>query len=277
MELLERFWLNNSEAVLGIAYKAMLVLFVLIGCKIVASILKRTINNTNKNFEEFDATLVPILVTSSKYLVYTLGLIIVLDIFGIETASIIALLGAMGLAVGFALKDTLSNIAAGLMLLVLRPFRVKDFIEFGGVSGSVNEINLFTTILETADGIFISAPNSNLWGNSIKNFSRNPKRRIDIVVGIGYEDSLDTGLKVLNDAISNETRILADPAPRSMVVSMGDSSMNLQLRAWVNTADYWDCLWHLNKKLKEDVEAAGLSIPFPQRDLHIIEKTSPTQ
>jgi small conductance mechanosensitive channel len=277
MELLERFWLNNSEAVLEIAYKAMLVLFVLIGCKIIAGIVKRTINKTNRKFEEFDATLVPILVTSSKYLVYTIGLIIVLDIFGIETASIIALLGAMGLAVGFALKDTLSNIAAGLMLLILRPFRVKDFIEFGSVSGSVSEINLFTTILETSDGIFISAPNSNLWGNSIKNFTRNPKRRIDIIVGIGYEDSLDTGLKVLNDAIASEERILTEPAPRSMVVSMGDSSMNLQLRAWVNTSDYWECLWHLNKKLKEDIEAAGLSIPFPQRDLHIIEKSSPTK
>lgn len=160
--------------------------------------------------------------------VYAIGLIIVLDIFGVNTNSIIALLGAAGLAVGLALKDTLCNIAAGIMLLILRQFRVGHFIECGVYTGTVKEIGLFTTILETIDGLYLSMPNSSLWGTPIKNFTRNGKRRMDLVVGISYGDSIDKGFEVLKEIVEAESRFLKDPGPQVMVQALGDSSVNLQ-------------------------------------------------
>jgi small conductance mechanosensitive channel len=206
----------------------------------------------------------------ASYGIYIIGGVFILDIFGVNTASLIALVGAAGLAIGLALKDTLSNIAAGIMLLILRPFRAGDFIEVGSLLGTVQEVNLFTTILETIDGLYIAAPNSVLWGNSIKNFTRNGKRRMDIVVGIAYSDSIERGFEVLRKIAASESRLLTAPEPQVMVATMGESAVNIQLRAWALNDDYWSSYWDLNKRVKEEIEQAGLSIPFPQRTLHVI-------
>jgi small conductance mechanosensitive channel len=158
------------------------------------------------------------------------------------------------------------------MLLILRPFRAGNFIEAGSIMGTVKEISLFTTILKTPDGLYISAPNSSLWGTPIKNFSANGTRRMDLIIGISYTDSIDSGFGALQQVIQNEPRFLADPPPRVMVQEMADSSVNLQLRAWANMDDYWDVYWDTNKMMKEQVEAAGLTIPFPQRDVHVFNE-----
>lgn len=268
-DVIANYWANHADLILEIGYNCLLALVVLLASNLVAGTVRRAILRANERTERLDATLVPILCTAASYLVHIVGMVIILDIFGVNTASIIALLGAAGLAIGFALKDTLSNIAAGIMLLILRPFKVGDFIEFGSTTGTVKEINLFTTILDTFDGLYVSSPNGSLWGNTIKNFTRNGKRRMDVVVGIAYNDSIDTGLEVLQRIIATEPRFLQEPAPQTMVIAMADSSVNLQLRGWTMIDDYWQTYWDLNKRIKEEVEAAGLTIPFPQRDVHL--------
>ncbi len=273
-DLISNYWASHSAIIASIAYNILLAIAVLFASSLIATGIRRAIRRANDHLERLDATLVPVLCTTATYLVYIVGVVIVLDIFGVNTTSIIALLGAAGLAVGFALKDTLSNIAAGIMLLILRPFRVNDFIEFGANMGKVLEINLFTTILETFDGLYVSAPNGGIWGNTIKNFTRNGKRRMDVIVGISYGDSIDTGLKVLGEIILTESRFLQDPAPQTMVIALADSSVNLQLRGWATIDDYWQTYWDLNKRVKEEVERAGLTIPFPQRDVHVINQLS---
>lgn len=270
MQMIVEFWSTHSESIIGIGYKALLCVAIILACTVVARGVRRLIRKAKDRFEKIDATLVPILCTTATYLIYIIGGVFILDIFGVNTASIIALLGAAGLAVGLALKDTLSNIAAGIMLLFLRPFRSGDFVEIGSVMGTIKEVNLFTTILETFDGLYISSPNSVIWGSSIKNYTRNGRRRMDIVIGIAYSDSIDTGLQVLKTIASNETRFLREPAPETMVVSMAESSVNLQLRGWTTIDDYWQTYWALNKRVKEEIEKAGLTIPFPQRSVHVV-------
>jgi small conductance mechanosensitive channel len=204
-----------------------------------------------------------------RYGIFIICLIMIFNVFGINTASLLAILGAAGLAVGLALKDTLSNIAAGIILLFLGTYRRGDYVEFGSCSGTVKEISLFTTILETPDGIYISAPNSNIWGTPLKNYTRNGKRRMDISVPIAYSDSIDTAFRVVKEMAAAEGRLLADPAPQILVQSYGDSSVNVLLRAWAPLDQYWPVYWDLMRVLKEKLEEAGLSIPFPQRDLHV--------
>ena len=156
------------------------------------------------------------------------------------------------------------------MLLILRPFRADDRVEIGSVSGKVKQVGMFTTVIDTNDGLFVSFPNGNLWGSPIKNFTRNGKRRMDIIVGISYSDSIDRGFEALQKVIEEEKRFLPDPAPQVMVQAMADSSVNLQLRAWADIDQYWDVYWDANKRIKEEIESHGLTIPFPQRDVHMV-------
>ena len=273
-ELFVQFWQNHSNTIITLGYRIVLAIVIFIASSFIAKAVRKAILNTNSKLNKLDATLTPIFSTVASYAVYIIGGVFILDIFGVNTASLIALVGAAGLAIGLALKDTLSNIAAGIMLLILRPFKAGDFIEFGSTQGTVKEINLFTCVFETVDGLYIASPNSVLWGNNIKNFTRNGKRRMDIVVGISYSDSIDVGLSVLRQVAEGESRLLVDPVPQAMVVSMMDSSVNIQLRAWAKTDDYWPTYWDLNKRVKESIEAAGLTIPFPQRTLHLVSEPS---
>lgn len=269
-EALLTFWQGHSESIISISYNIMLACIILLVSRSVAKMVRQAVQKSNQRLKHLDTTVTPILASIADYGVYTIAGVFILDIFGVNTASLIALLGAAGLTVGLALKDTLSNIAAGIMLLVLRPFKAGDFIEYGSIQGTVNEINLFTTILETVDGLYIASPNSNVWGSSIKNFTRNGRRRMDIIVGIAYSDSIEQGLKVLASVAKSENRLLTDPAPQTMVLSMGESAVNIQLRAWAKNEDYWTVYWELNRNVKDAIEYAGLTIPFPQRSLHIV-------
>lgn len=219
-----------------------------------------------------DSTLRPFLSNMVRWTILAFVIVAVLNQFGVETTSIIAVLGAAGLAIGLALQGTLSNVAAGVMLLILRPFKIGDFVSAGSLSGTVVQIGLFTSELKTADGIYIMAPNSQIWNQVITNYGRNPTRRIDIQVGIAYDDDIDVAEKALQELMEGNDLVLKDPAPMTMVMALADSSVNINMRCWANAGDYWNALWALNKGAKAAVEGVGCTIPFPQRDVHLFNE-----
>ena len=195
----------------------------------------------------------------------------VLNLFGIETTSFIALFGVAGLAVGLALQGTLSNFAAGVMLLVFRPIRVGDFIEVAGQAGTVAEISIFSTLLDAVDNVRITIPNTQVYGGTVKNYSFNDTRRIDLVMGIGYGDDIGRAIEIIERIVIADERTLRDPPPTVAVAELADSSVNLVVRPWCAKADYWALRWHLTRALKEGLEAGGCQIPFPQTDVHVLD------
>ncbi len=195
---------------------------------------------------------------------------------GVQTTSFIAILGAAGLAVGMALQGTLSNFAAGVMLILFKPFKIGDFIEGGGTMGSVKEIKIFNTIMATPDNRKIIVPNSKIAGDTITNFSAIDRRRIDLTFGVSYDDDLKTAKQVLQDLVDADSRILKDPACTIAVSELADSCVNIVCRPWVAPADYWGVYFDLVEKAKSALEASGCSIPYPQRDVHVYETTAGT-
>lgn len=198
-------------------------------------------------------------------------LIAAIGALGVQTTSLLAVLGAAGLAVGLALQGSLSNFAAGVLIVAFRPYKVNDFIEAGGITGTVTAVQIFTTVINTVDNKRVIVPNSQIMNGTIINFSANDKRRIDLIIGCSYQSDLDKVRKVLTEIMESDARILKDPAPTIAVTSLGDSSVNFVVRPWVLTADYWDVHFYVNEQIKKRFDAAGLSIPFPQRDVHIYQ------
>lgn len=217
-----------------------------------------------------DESLIPFLSSMVYYIVLTVVIIAVLNLFGIQTTSLIAVVGAAGLAIGLALQGTLSNFAAGVMLLVFRPFGKGDVIEAGGSKGSVKEIGIFTTVLNTPDNVKIIVPNSAISSGTITNFSAYDTRRNDLVIGISYDDDIGKAVSVIKGILDAEDRVLKDPAPALFVAELGASSVDLAVRPWCASADYWGLRGDLTRKIKEDLEAAGCSIPYMQHDVHMI-------
>ena len=216
-----------------------------------------------------DASLVLFVSSLVYYLVLTVVVIAVLNLFGIETTSLIAVLGAAGLAVGLALQGTLSNFAAGVMLLIFRPFRIGDFVDTAGIAGTVQEIGIFVTILNTPDNVKMIVPNSEIGSGIIKNFSANDQRRNDLVIGISYDDDIGVAVRTIEKVLKSEGRVRSEPEAVVVVGELGDSSVNLLVRPWCDASDYWPLRWDLTRKLKEELEKAGCSIPYPQRDVHL--------
>ena len=234
-----------------------------------AGMIRRAVVRTLER-ARVDSALVPFLSASAYYVVLTLVVVSVLNLFGIQTTSMIALLGAAGLAVGLALQGTLSNFAAGAMLLLFRPFRPGDYVEVGGVSGSVAEVGIFTTVLDTPDNVRVTIPNSSVYGQTIKNYSANENRRVDLVMGISYSDDIGRAIDAISRVVRSDKRVLSDPEPQIAVAELGDSSVNIVVRPWCRGTDYWNLRFDLTRELKQQLEAAGCSIPFPQRDVHVI-------
>ncbi|MEX1311803.1 MAG: mechanosensitive ion channel domain-containing protein, partial [Candidatus Sulfomarinibacteraceae bacterium] len=218
---------------------------------------------------DVEVTLIPFVASLVYYTVLAVVVIAVLSLFGIQTTSLVAVLGAAGLAVGLALQGTLSNFAAGVMLLMFRPFKVGDFVEIGGIAGSVVAVKIFSTVIKTGDNIMITVPNSQVWGGTIKNYNGFDTRRIDLVMGIDYGDDIQTAMDTIQKIVTGHDKVLAEPAPVIAVSNLGDSSVDLVVRPWVNGADYWSVRFDLTRQLKEGLEAAGCSFPFPQRDVHM--------
>lgn len=216
-----------------------------------------------------DATLKKFLINLINIGLKALVLISVASMIGIETTSFVALLGAAGLAVGLALQGSLANFAGGVLILIFRPYKAGDFIETNGHMGSVKGIEIFNTILTTGDNKTIIIPNGAISNNPITNFSTQLTRRVDIVFGISYDDDLRVGKEVLTKLIEADERIHSEPAPLVVISSLGDSSVNITTRSWVDSANYWPVYFDLMEKGKLALEDAGLSIPYPQTDVHI--------
>tara|TARA_B100001939_G_C16946313_1_gene620537 strand:+ start:2279 stop:3127 length:849 start_codon:yes stop_codon:yes gene_type:complete len=227
--------------------------------------------------EKIDITLVSFFASLVRYVILIFTVLAVLDQFGVETTSLIAILGAASLAIGLALQGTLSNVAAGVMLLIFRPFRIGDYVEAGGIAGTIKDLGLFFTEMATPDNVQLIVPNSSIWGASIKNYSYHETRRVDLLIGISYGDNMDEAMTAIGEVIDAESRVLKDPEPQLFVGELADSSVNIIVRVWVKNADYWPTKFALTKNIKHKLDEKSISIPFPQRDLHIIsmpEKTS---
>ncbi len=194
-----------------------------------------------------------------------------LGMLGVQTTSFIAVIGAAGLAVGLALQGSLSNFAAGVLMIIFRPFKVGDFIEGAGVAGVVEEIQIFTTQLATPDNKTIIIPNAKLTADNIINYSTKGTRRADMVFGIGYDADIDRARDIISDILSNDPRVLNDPPLQVAVSQLADSSVNFAVRAWVNVPDYWGVVFDVTEAVKKRFDAEGISIPFPQRDVHLYE------
>lgn len=242
-------------------------LIVLIIGFILAGVLSRWARRGFERVDTIDTTLSRFLSKIVRYGILTLVIVTVLSQFGVETTSIIAALGAAGLAIGLALQGTLANVASGIMLLVLRPFRVGDYIDAGGISGTVEEIGLFTTELMTFDGIYLMAPNSEIWNKAVINYSRNPTRRFDITIGIGYDDDIMRARSEMLALAKGDGRVLESPEPVSFVSSLDDSSVGIGLRGWTNSADHFTTVWDLQQAAKLRFDEVGISIPYPQREV----------
>ncbi|EJZ23032.1 mechanosensitive ion channel [Rhizobium sp. Pop5] len=211
-----------------------------------------------------DETLARFFTNMLRYALLILVFITVLGQFGVQTASIIAALGAAGLAIGLALQGTLQNIAAGIMLLILRPFRVGEYIETSSVAGTVREIGLFATELRTGDGLYRLAPNSTLWNTPITNYSREATRQNDLKIGIAYEDDLDLAMETLMGLAKADSRVLSSPAPSVFIDSLGDCAIFVTLRYWAKTADWWQASRDMVKRAKFAFDDKGITIPYPQ-------------
>ncbi len=193
---------------------------------------------------------------------------------GVNTTNFLAIIGAAGLAIGLALKDSLSNFAAGVMLVFFRPFKVGDYIDAAGISGTVQSIGIFSTILKTPDNRVITVPNSLIYGDTITNFSAEERRRIDLTIGISYDDDIGRAKALIQGVISEDTRILTEPASQLLVMELGASSVDIAVRVWCATSDYWQVRSDLLEKIKTTLEGAGLSIPYPQQDVHIVSSVA---
>ncbi len=235
--------------------------------KIVTSIVKKMMMKT-----DVDETLVKFVGNLVYFALLAFVIIAALGNLGIQTASFVAIIGAAGLAIGLALQGSLSNFAAGVLLLLFRPFKVGDYIDAGGASGSAFEIQIFNTILKTPDNKKIILPNSAVTSSKIVNYSAEPTRRVDLTVGIGYGDDLKKAKEVLHSLIDAEERILKDPEAMVLVAELADSSVNFAVRMHVNSADYWGVYFDMTESVKLRFDEEGISIPFPQHDVHLFNE-----
>lgn len=232
-----------------------------LGRKIVKRIMEKT--KTDPSVISFVASFIYVLI-----LIF--AILAALSKFGIETTSIIAVLGAAGFAVGFALQGSLSNFAAGLLTIIFKYYKIGDYIQAAGTAGTVKEIRMFSTVLVTPDNVQITVPSGKIFGDTIVNYSTNNTRRVDLVVGIGYSSSIQKAIDVIGGILKADPRILTDPAYQIAVSELADSSVNLVVRPWVNAADYWSVKCDLNRAIKEALDANGIEIPFPQRVVHTV-------
>jgi small conductance mechanosensitive channel len=273
------FFLKDTETmaaewgpvILGYSLNILGALVILVVGWIVANWLSKKVYVAVGKSGKIDDTIAKFVRQIVKILIIIVTLLAVLGQFGIETTSIIAVLGAATLAIGLALQGTLSNVAAGVMLLIFRPFKVGDAVSVAGNAGSVEEIGIFTTIMKTFDGIHVNVPNGKIWGAEVTNFSINPTRRHNLVFGIGYGDDMDKAVAIIKGILDADERVLKEPAAVVEVDELADSSVNIIVRPWTESKDFWAVKWDTIKKVKTEFDVKGISIPFPQRDVHLYQ------
>jgi len=256
---------------LGIKVATALAIF-LIG-KFLIRILVRGISRVMQK-QGVDKTLETFICNLVRVSLMVVVVIAAIGAIGIQTTSFIAIFGAAGLAVGLALQGSLSNFASGVLIVLFRPYRVGDFIEAAGIAGSVEQVQILTTILKTGDNKQIIVPNSQIMDSIITNYSANDTRRVDMMVGVSYDDDLDKVRKTLEELLAADGRILAEPAPTIAVSALADSSVNFVVRPWVNAADYWGVMFEMTEAIKKRFDKEGISFPFPQQDVHLYKQDS---
>lgn len=269
----EKYFQQIVDLVVTYGAKLLLAIVVLlIGLALIKRILKVLRKSLVKR--DVDPSLTPFLTSIIGALLKVMLVISIASMVGVEMTSFIAILGAAGLAIGLALQGSLANFAGGVLILILKPFKVGDFIEGAGHSGSVREIQVFYTFLTTPTGQEIIIPNAQLSNNSVTNYSFNSTRRLDMTFGIGYGDDIDKAKQIISTLANAEKRFLDEQGISIFVEALADSSVNIRLRAWINNSDYWDVLNGFNEKIKKAFDEAGVGIPFPQMDLHLVEDST---
>lgn len=258
-------------------------LFAVFGLKVIAAIviivlgrwaakLIRNITQKIMKKSKIDATLISFVGNLLYVILLIFVILAALGQLGIQTTSLIAIIGAAGLAIGLALQGSLANFAAGILMIIFRPFKVGDFIEGAGVSGIVEEIQIFTTKLKTLDNKMIIIPNAKLTDDNILNYSAKEIRRIDLIFGVSYSDDIDKVRRVILEVLSKDERILQDPGPTVGVIELADSSVNFAVKPWVKTPDYWNVYFDVTENVKKAFDAQNICIPFPQQDVHLYKK-----
>lgn len=262
-------WLQSNQALLieyavNIGAAVLILFFGFIAAGMISNGFGKVLKAKN-----LDKTIVDFVSGLVRYGVLAFVIIAALGRVGVQTASFVAVIGAAGLAIGLALQGSLSNFASGVLLILFRPFKAGDYVEIAGTAGSVDSIQIFSTVLTTPDNKVVVAPNAAVLGGNIVNYSKMPTRRIDMVVGVSYNADLKQTQEVLNTIVKADERVLKDPAPTIEVVALADSSVNFVVRPWVKTADYWDVYFALHKAIKIGLDEANIEIPFPQMDVHL--------
>lgn len=262
-------WLTNNSDLLvqyGVnVISAILILF--IGNLVVKAVAGSVANVLKK--KEMDKAVVEFIHGLVRYTLFIIVLIAALSRIGVQTASVVAVIGAAGLAVGLALQGSLSNFAAGVLIVAFRPFKSGDYVEIGGVAGSVDAIQIFQTVLKSPDNKMVVVPNSAVIGGAITNYSRHETRRVDMVIGVSYKSDLQKTKRVLRETLEKDPRILKDPDMTIGVLTLADSSINFVVRPWCKTSDYWAVYFDSMQAIKEALDANGIEIPFPQMDVHL--------
>jgi len=233
--------------------------------KFVVGLVKKLLNKS----QSMDEMLTDFIGSILNAVLLLFVIIAALNQLGVDTSSLVALIAAAGLAIGLALQGSMQNFAAGVMILIFKPFKGGDFIEAGGVTGVVEKIQIFSTLMRTGDNKEVIVPNGAIYSGAITNFSARDTRRVDMVFGIGYDDDIRLAKSILEKLVSEDARILPEPQPVVALSELADSSVNFVVRPWVNSGDYWVVLWDMNEKVKLAFDEAGISIPYPQMDVHL--------
>ncbi len=264
-------WLASAEGGLGFLLKVAGFLVALWGMYFVARVLRRAVSRGLSRVPNLSRLLQRFIVNVVYWATFVLGVLVVLGAFGVNVTPLFAIFGGLSFILGFAMQDTLGNLASGLMIMIMKPFDTGDYIEVGGASGFVDEMSVVSTQIRTFDNQIIIVPNSKIWGDVITNVSVSPERRVDLVFGIGYSDNAEHAIEVLKGLVAAHAKCLESPAPEIFVGQLGDSSVNIYCRPWTKSEDYWTVYWDLTGQAKERFDQEGISIPFPQRDVHLIQ------
>lgn len=260
--------LQEFGTVYGI--KILAAIGILIAGRIVAGIIRALAKNAARKTKA-DTTITKFIGNIAYIAVMAFAVVAAINKLGVQTTSFVAILGAAGLAIGLAFQGSLSNFAAGFLMILFRPFKIGDFVETGGIAGTIRDIQVFTTTIMTPDNKKIIVPNAKITGDNIINYTSEPNRRIDLVVGVGYGDDIDKVRAVLNKILSDYPKVLKEPAPQVALSEMADSSVNFVVRPWVKSEDYWTVRFGMLETIKKQFDKEGISIPFPQRDVHLIK------
>lgn len=262
-------WVASREGGMNFLLKAALIVAVVFGLVFIARLVQSLASRGIRRVSQLSHLMQDFLARAVFWLAFVVGLLVALSLFGVNITPLFAVVGGASFILAFAMQETLGNLASGMMIMINKPFDVGDLVDTNGVMGKVEAVSIVSTTVRTLDNQVVILPNSKVWGSIITNVTVSPIRRVDMVFGIGYADDIDTALKVLKETVEGHPHVLDEPEPNIKVHELADSSVNFICRPWARTENYWDVYWDLTRQVKEGFDAAGVSIPFPQRDVHL--------